>query len=448
MEGPTSLIALLGVIAVLTCRPVYGLAAWILVISFYPDYLRLSLGMVDISAHRIVLTVLLARCLNDASLRRRFRWITLDYLIILSMIVYTFTLAFTVEANTWFVNRAGYLMDTLFVYFAFRLVVVDFDSLLVVVRTCAIAVIPLAIMGLVETFYAKSIYFGLGQYCPFAANKGMEYQERQGLFRAMGPHGETIMFGLWFACLLPLVRLLRFDRPAWRMLRWPAMLACVAGVLSTVSSGPYMALIVVFVCLALERAKYLVKPLIVGTILLCIAIEFLSNRHFYYVLGDLAMDGDSAWYRARLIDVAIMMLPQYWQFGYGFTDPGWGPLIDGNKRSDGVNDYIVHAVVYGIFGLLVYLAVLASAMRNTVRAHAASLGPAGRCCCWAVATSLIGLMMAFWSVSLFGQMEIFFYGLLGLAGALAVIFPRTATAPRPRRPLARGPVGQWTIAYK
>jgi hypothetical protein len=192
--------------------------------------------------------------------------------------------------------------------------------------------------------------------------------------------------------------------------------------------------------LGLEYAKYLVKPLLAVFILGCAAVEIVSNRHFYYVLADFTMDAESGWYRARLIDVAVMKLPEYWRFGYGFADPGWAPLLDGNKRTDGVNDYVVHAILYGLFGLIAYVSVLARAVYNACRCLALSRSPWVRSCAWALASALIGLLFAFWSVSLFGQMITVFYFLLGLHGALGVaIEPARAIAPASRAASMWGP---------
>jgi len=307
-----------------------------------------------------------------------------------------------------------------FVYLATRLIIVDRRSFVTLAKAAAIFTVFLTAHAVVETFTGKSLYTGLGQYCPWAANKGMEYQTRFGLNRAMGPPGETILFGLSLASLVPIIWMLRHEPPPWG--RWSYFLTLIAvlGVAATVSSGPYLALLVVLGCLALEYAKTLVKPLILLFVLGCAAIEVISNRHFYHVLADFTMDPESGWYRARLIDVAIEQLPKYWLSGYGFVDPGWGPMINALPRTDAVNDYVVHAMTYGLFGLFAYLAVLLYSVYGVVRTYALTRSLWMKSCCWALISSLLGLLVAMWSVSLFGQMVSQFYWLIGLHGALAL----------------------------
>jgi hypothetical protein len=418
MEVLTLSMSLLVVVITLTTRPVFGLIAYLGTILLYPDYLRISIGTVDISASRIAVCILLCRCLADARVCRAFHWTLLDALVVLSMVVYALALACTTPFSTWLEERGGFTMDTLFAYAAARLVLVDRTSFVTVIKASAVMTMLVAIHAVFECFTGRSIYMGLGWYCPFAPGKGCFYQTRYELFRAMGPCGETLMFGLSCAALVPLFWLLRHEPGPWKQLAYPFAGAGIIGAAATVSSGPYLVVVVSLACLALERAKALAKALLILFILGCICVELISYRHFYYVLGDFTMDGESAWYRARLIDVAIARLPEYWPYGYGLRDPGWGPEIDGRSRSDGVNDFVVQAVLYGVFGLAAYCAVLAAGMHGLVRTHASTRSAWVKSCSWAFGSALVGVIAALWSVSLFGQMLSVFYFLLGALGAL------------------------------
>ena len=403
----------------LTTRPVIGLVAYLGILLIYPDYLRISVGTIDISASRIIVCVLLLRCLVSTPLLRRFRWQLLDTLVVVSMIIYAATLAFTTPFDIWLENRGGFVMDTLFAYLAVRLIVVDRFAFLTMLKALALITLLLAVHAVIESLTGWSLYAGLGKYCPWAPLKGAIHQMRYGLNRAMGPFGNTIMFGLYFATMVPILWLLRHEYRPWNRLCHLATAAAVLGVVATVSSGSYVALAVVLICLGLEHAKHLVRPLLVILILGCVTLEVLSNRHFYDVVLDrTGMDGANAWYRSELFEVAIRKLPEYWTVGYGLRDPGWGPLIDGRNRSDGVNDYVVHTVLYGAFGVAAFVAMLVSAMRSVVRAHRATRNAWIRSCAWSLGSSVTALMVAFFGVSLFGQMVSVLYVVLGLHGAM------------------------------
>jgi len=78
MQGVTLLVAALGSAAVLLLRPAQALGAYIAVLVWYPDYLRVTVGTIDISVSRIVIMVMLLRCLSDRRFLRGFVWSWLD----------------------------------------------------------------------------------------------------------------------------------------------------------------------------------------------------------------------------------------------------------------------------------------------------------------------------------------------------------------------------------
>ncbi len=421
METLTLAVALVAAVIIIASRPAYGLVAFLALLLLYPDYLRVSLGTIDISACRIAVIILLVRCFADPAITNSFQWKPIDTLVLLSMAVYAVALAFTTPFDIWLENRAGFIMDSFFAYLAVRLVIVDRNSFVLVAKAVALMTAFLAVHAVAETFAGVSIYKGLGQYCPWAPTKGMEYQVRHGLNRAMGPSGETIMFGLTFAICIPMIWMLRQEAPPWRRWAYPLTFLGIVGVAATVSSGPYLALIVVLGCLVLERVKFLVAPALVILVFGCAAVELISNRHFYNVLGDLTMDPASAYYRARLIEVALQKLHEYWVVGYGLVDPGWGPEIIGLKKTDMVNDYVLQAALHGLGGLVAYVLIQVVVLHIAYTTHKHSPSPWVRSCAWAMASSLICLMFASFSVSVFGQMTTVYYCLLAFMAALPVL---------------------------
>jgi O-antigen ligase len=163
------------------------------------------------------------------------------------------------------------------------------------------------------------------------------------------------------------------------------------------------------------------------------------------------MDGESAWYRARLLDVAIEKLPEYWLYGYGRANPGWGRLINGMNWTDGVNDYVVHASNYGIFGLAICVLLQITAIRRMARIVRRARDPWLVSAAWTLNATLISLMAAFWSVSLFSTMVTIYYILIALIAAVDVMSrphmaelarpPAQRRSVRPRRVAAPVPVG-------
>ena len=95
----------------------------------------------------------------------------------------------------------------------------------------------------------------------------------------------------------------------------------------------------------------------------CLVVYFpgvlYCQTHFYYVfLSRLSLDAGTGYDRGLLIDTAIKHLPEYWLAGYGGRDPGWGPELSGLDYTDVCVNYVYLAVMYGVFGLLAYLAII------------------------------------------------------------------------------------------
>lgn len=431
MEGLTALVAVVGVLGVLMLGPRRGVMVFLAVALLYPDFMRLTVGTVELNPHRIMLAVLLAMCLVTSSIRQRFHWNRLDTAVTAATLVYAATLFFTTPPDRWLQNRGGDTVDTLFVYLVFRMVVADRATLVAMVKVIGVLLIPLAALGVAEAVWGWSPYLTLANYSKYVSHNPT-YEVRHGFNRAGGPWVSSIMFGLMFASFIPLVRQLRYEAPPWRKLCYVLCAIAATGLLSTMSSGPYMMLMIVTFCLWLEGRKRLVRPILIVGMAGCLLVEVVSNRHFYDVVADLvAMDSGNAWYRSQLMRMAIQDLPNYWLVGYGFADPGWGMVID-ERGTDGCNDYVAHAAAYGLPGLLAFAGILATAMYTTVKAHSGTADPWLRSYAWALGSVMVGLMLAYFTVSPFKIMITVFYMLLGLQGALSA-FSAARVAPTRRR---------------
>lgn len=437
MEGLTAIVMLLGVIGIITQPPRRGLVVYLVVILLYPDFLRITAGTIDINPHRILITLLLAMSLSRPSIRRQFHWNGLDTTVIAAAVVYATTLFFTTPFGDWFQSRGGDVMDTLFVYFVFRLLVTDRPALVSIVKTIGVLVVPLALLSMYESLTGWNPYITLANYSRYAPHNLVQ-ELRHGFRRAGGPWVSSIMFGLLFVSFIPLLRMLRLEPMPWRKLSYLLCALAIAGMFATLSSGPYMMVIVVVFCLWLERHKKLVKPVLITFIVGSLLVEVVSNRHFYDVLADqLAMDSANAWYRSQLIRFAYARLGEYWLVGYGFADPGWGWYID-ERATDVCNDYVAHAASFGIPGLLAFCAILVVAMRTNIIAYRRAADPYIRTYAWALAAIMIGLMMAFFTVSPFKIMVTMFYIVLGLQGALPCFHAKACTVEARTKQRTRG----------
>ena len=418
MQGVTLAIGIVGSILVLLLRPAYALATYVAVLVWYPDYLRVSIGTIDISAGRIVVTVLLLRCLVDERILRKFVWSRLDKLVTLSMVVYVGIYCLTrPPLSAAIENRSGFLIDTWLVYFIARLCITDHAAACSVVKLVAVALVPLAVLGVVEATTGWQPFMVLRQYCPWRPVVPI-YNARWGLTRAWGPSSHPIIFGACFSVFVSLVWSLRRERGYWGKLAWPLTLMVVAGAFSSMSSTLWAITATVIFCLVMERYKQWVKPTLWTLVFMCIVVEIISNRHFYHVLASAAnFVGGDWWQRAKLIDAAIGDFDKWWLAGYGGEDPGWGRRYFWAEVSDVNNEFIMKGVECGLLGVVALCTVFVVSFQGLVRAFRETKDRELRSLYWSLGSALVGEISLFMGVSLFGQAPMLFYFLLGMIGS-------------------------------
>jgi hypothetical protein len=421
MQGVTLTFALVLSVLVIVLRPKYAFVAYIIGLLWYPAYLAVSIGTIDILVGRFVVAVLLMRCYFDDKIRRKFTWNRLDTLVTLSMVVYVGAYLITQVnpiAQT-LEGRAGFVMDTWCAYLAARFIVTDRSKLISIIKCIGIALVPLAILGVIESVTGWQPYAPLWRFSPWFRGGPVVSEGRFGLARAVGPFSHAILFGGGFAMFLPLIYYLRRERGDWRYLSYIIFVIALLGALSSMSSGPWVMVIVVIFCLVMEKHKKFVKPLFILLVFSCISIGIASNRPFYHVIASWANPlGGASWHRAKLIDLAIEHFNEWWMVGYGDKDPGWGPQL-GMGRTDVTNEYILNGVRYGIFGVIALCAVLAKAFRGLISTYRRINDPAIKSLCWAFGSLLFSIAVAWMSVSFFGQLSTLVYCSIGMIGSLS-----------------------------
>jgi len=432
MQGTTLLIGILGSILVLLPRPAIALAAYVGVIVWYPEYLRLSIGTIDISAGRIVITMLLLRCMLSDRLRMKFVWSRFDTWVALSIAVYVVMYCITHPLGEALENHGGMAIDTWFVYLAARFCITDRKSLVTVVKSIAFILVPLALLGVIEATTGWQPFVHLRQYCPWRWEIPA-YSARWGMIRAWGPFSHPIMFGSCFVMFLPLIWWLRHQRGYLGRLAKTLSAAVIVGAMSSLSSGPWGMLTIVIFCLVLERYHRRLKSVLIGLFVLCVLAEVGSNRPFHHVVLSYCNFGRGDWYqRARLIDVAIDHFDEWWLAGYGAEGVDWSRDLNSNV-TDMNNEFLLKGVKYGMLGVIALTAVLVGAYRGLAHGFKETKDKELRSLYWALGSTLTGVIVIWQGVSFFGQSTSLFYCVLGMVGSsFALTRPVRAEAGRVR----------------
>ena len=433
MQALTLAVGITAVFLIFFLKPWHGLAIYFTTLLMYPSYLRIPVFGFNVSAQRMVVAALLVRILMDSRLMAKFRANLLDKLVAAMFVTGFVSLSITMGFGNFAKTYSGKFMDSVLVYFVVRLVLVDKATVLKIVKVLAVVLCIAGIMGVLESITGVSVYDGLFQYCPWnIGGTDIAMYERIGFYRANGPFGVHILFGLSFVAFLPLILLLRQAGGLWRKLTYVFFVAALAGTASSFSAGPYFGAMTILLCLVLKRRREFIKPLLIGLALVVFAGQVISDRGFFYMMGRFSFNESTAWYRARLIDVAVMKLPEYAFFGYGMVEPGWGPLLDNREHTDVCNQYVLQTVYYGLGGLAIFVGILWAGLAGLIRLGRRAVEPWLKEAAWLVGTALVALIVVFFTVGVFGKFIAVFHALLGIAGCFYAprLIARPAYSPR------------------
>lgn len=446
VEIATLLIGVMAVVTVFLLSPLRGLIVFIAVLAWYPSFLSVPVGTMDLTVTRMVILALFVKLFLQGGLIRQFRFEVVDKLIIAYFVAEIVAGATTaVSLGQFLENRAGATFDMVLPYFAARLIIRNKQQYLSLLKAILVIAVPLAAVGLYQCLTGDNPFAFLWRYYAWTEDVSFVPMHRSGLFRATVVFPHPIMYGLFFAMFGPVcVGLLRQPRPK-RPTYYAGLAVMGVGVFASLSSGPMFASMLAVSFILFYRYRKFWK-LAVGTVVtMCLIVEVASNRHFYDVIGPFTFSASTAWYRSRLIEVALFEggMSGHWLTGYGQVDPGWGPRIDFREFTDIVNHYVLVLARYGLVGLVPFIAVLVAVFKKLVEALRLSASEEDRWLTWCVLAALFGLLGGFFTVSLFGQPVVVFYMIMGFSAAM----PRIV-AGRNYRLVHKKPAHEATYAVK
>ncbi len=429
MEGLTIAVAVVGSAMIFILMPVYGLIVYITMLAWYPSYLAISVGTIDFTMRRILILAIFAKLFVQTDLPGRFKFIWLDKLVIIYFVAQILAGATTTQSLMVFLeNRAGAVFDMVLPYFAVRMIIQNKQQYLTLLKGILIIAVPLTTIGFYECLTGKNPVGFLQEY---GAWGGSSYTplSRIGLYRAKVTYSHSIMYGLFFAMFGPVcVGIMGSVKKKYKTFYWAGLAFMGVGVFSSVSSGPMLSALLSILFISLYHYRRYWKIVLAASILVCGAVEIISNRHFYDVLGGFTLNPGTAWYRSKLIDVAIFEggMSGHWLMGHGISmeaNLAWGAKLGGGVV-DIVNHYILVLYLYGLIGLVPFLTVVVVAIRKLIKAFRVSLLQSDKWLIWCLAGSLFGVLQTLMTVSLFGQPTTFFYITLGFCGVMPNVVKR------------------------
>jgi hypothetical protein len=307
--------------------------------------------------------------------------------------------------------RIGMVLGDLGVYFLCRVFVQDQEDVRRLFKVLCVALVPLAILMLLEKYTAQNFFTVMG-------GSG-QITIRDGHLRAAGPFAHAILAGTVGATCLPMALCL------WRAHRANALIGLFAAagiVFASTSSGPIM--MVVFTCVGLVMWKVRDRLALIrwGTVAAIIGLDVVMKDPVYFLMARIDITGGSTgWYRAQLIRSSLEHLNEWWAVGTDYTRHWMATGIYANDiHTDITNHFLQMGVLGGLPLLILFVLMLRAAFRAVGRALRENEGhsPERSFLIWTLGAMLFGHAIDFWSISLFDQSISFFYMILAAIGAI------------------------------
>lgn len=408
-----------------------GAAVGVVIASMmlWPEYLRIPMGLAAMSVPRLVAAALLIKFMGKG-LHRRINFGKIDTMVLLIWIWSILATAFAGANAPQQTEIIGKGFDTVLMYFIARIAIRSPEDLRGLYVGLAISAVVMSVVGAVESTTVQSPYSSMSGYRIWTSEfeKGEEF--RYGFLRAKGSTSTHIYFGMAMMVILGMLWALR-DYAGKKFFNIVSIPAAVIASMSSMSSGPWLGCILLFVMNSFARRVSLIRPAVNLIALAFVAMELLSNRHFYNLIDYIALDPATAWYRTRLMEVAVSQWRDFWIVGVGSDWPHhWAALIDGRNHIDVVNHFIIVALSGGFPAMIMYVATHVIAIRTVIRAWRGDPDMERRSLLFGLAVTLVALDFSSMSVGLYGPVLLLSHLLLGCILSSAVDWQGQEVAPK------------------
>jgi hypothetical protein len=337
--------------------------------------------------------------------------IPLDVSVIATALAYFLSGFFHKNVMETLVFRGGMAFDIAGAYFLCRQLVSGWNDVLLYLRHYLLLMIPFALFMLTEQRTSHNAFSAL-------SNIQIRQEIRNGRLRAEGPFRVSILAGTAAAVILPFAIALR---KANKRLSTIALVSILLVVFASGSSGPWLSVISAVFALALWRYRLQLRMILWGTLLCLLGLQLIMNSNVWYLMTRIdVVGGSDSWYRARLIDVTLEHVGQWWLAGTDYT-LDWMPTgtTGEAESSDLTNNFVLMAVRGGLPLLLSYIAVMISFFRYLLKTLA-SLTDARldlQFTVWCFGAFLFSHIISMFGVDYFDQSETLLFATLGVLGS-------------------------------
>lgn len=312
----------------------------LVVVFAVPISESIALGVVNLQAVRLLIGFLVVRSIVRAE-RPAGGGDRLDAFMLLWAAVALATAGFHDDPAATVVHRGGLVYNALGCYYLVRVYCGTPDDLLRSLRMLAGLLLLLTPFMVLESLAGINLFGALGR---------LDQVVRGDSLRAQGAFGNSILAGTVGAASIPLMAALW---PYSRRLSAIGLVACVAIVATSRSSGPIASALLALLALSAWGARSkapALKWLFLGGYVL---LEIVMSAPAYYALARIDLTGSSTgWHRAEVIDAAIKHFGEWAAYGTDVTRHWMAYGIQSSKTHIDITNHYVLLGVYGGVGLM------------------------------------------------------------------------------------------------
>jgi hypothetical protein len=371
----------------------YFLLPFILAACFVPADQRLIILDLDFTPLRMLVLAGFFRTILWGE-RLTFKWNGFDKLVLAWAICGAVIYLIQWAHMRALIYKCGVLFDVIGLYWLFRININSWGDIKLVSKIFAICSLVLAVFVGLEWATGTN---------PFAILGRVGTALREGRYRCQASFPHSIMLGLFWATMVPLfVGFARQDKS--KLLFWLAVAASVFITAATASSTPILTLLIVLIILCAYRWRRYTACAGWGLFASLIALHIVMQAPVWHLISRIGVVGGSTgWHRFYLIDQAINRFGE-WMFLGCRSTAHWGRGL-----TDLTNQYILEGVRGGFVTLALFLVMIYMALRTLLRLSLQHQEQKQRFLAWCLFVAILGHCIAFFGVSYFGQIMMWWY---------------------------------------
>jgi hypothetical protein len=371
----------------------YFLLPFILAACFVPADQRVIIFDLDFTPLRILVLVGFFRTILLGE-RLTFKWNRFDKLVLVWAICGALIYIIQWANMKALIYKSGVLFDAIGLYWLFRININSWGDIKWATKVFAVCSLVLAVLVGLEWVTGQN---------PFAVLGRVETDVREGRYRCQASFPHSIMLGLFWATLVPLfIGFARQDKS--KLLLWSAVAASAFIAAATASSTPILTLLFVLIILCGYRWREYTACAGWGLFASLVALHIVMQAPVWHLISRIGVIGGSTgWHRYHLIDQAINHFGEWLFLGCRST-AHWGRGL-----TDITNQYILEGVRGGFVTLALFLVMIYMALRALLRLSLQNQEHKQQFLIWCFLVIILGHCVAFFGVSYFGQIMMWWY---------------------------------------